>query len=250
MDAYTICDSMGNTAAYLCAGRAIGSSWAVGTARDPAPTTTKSNAEWSITGAGTTAVNGTYALIDDTTENNEIWSNGTYKLSKWYNNIIGEATTYYIYPISGGLLPSAANHTYYGYKSGGNYKPNEVVWSVGKGSMAGIAPVPTFTEYTEGGDDSGGDSETMDLLVTFYDSTYELNGIYRNNGTLNGYPSYKHESKEYYIFADIDGRYYLDNDTTTPEACYYYGPQGSAIGTYQLGVFGGGGVGTATYVSN
>lgn len=86
----------------------------------------------------------------------------------------------------------------------------------------------------------------MDLMVTFADSTYELNGIYRENGTLNGYPSYKHESKDYYIFADNGGHYVLNNTTAMPDPCYFYGPQGSPIGTYSLGIFGSGNPPTVT----
>lgn len=87
----------------------------------------------------------------------------------------------------------------------------------------------------------------MDLFVTFADSTYELNGIYREESEpRNGYPSYKHESKDYYIFADNGGHYVLNNTTDMPDPCYFYGPQGSPIGTYSLGIFGSGNPPTVT----
>lgn len=137
-------------------------------------------ASYQVSGAGTTFVNGTYA------------ENGTYNGYPNYEYVSGGTTYKLQYPNSAiGWVLTDGNTTYYTGK-GGTTPDTVTSWSVG----LGIAPAPTVTKVA---DSSGGSTGGKAYKVAF-SSTHEAAGIYRESGTYNSFPAYKHESLEYYIW--------------------------------------------------
>ena len=153
MDAYII-SAMGNTA-YLCAGRDIGNSWTVGTANAPAPTVTKGNNVggdtpdvpntpnknyvYTVSGAGTTEVNGDYWDTGELIEGYPSYENANGV--KIYCIVAGGIGKWIIKLDSAG-----GDHFYSSYWNGDTvYNPLEecIYWRI----IDGSAPAPTVTAY-------------------------------------------------------------------------------------------------------
>lgn len=164
-------------------------------------------ASYQVSGAGETAVNGTYV------------ENGTYNGKPMYQYVAG-TTTYtmqYANATEGWMILVGDNVSSFLYNGVGD-TPDTAQWSF----YTRMAPAPTVTKVA---DSSGGSTGGKAYKVTFSGASVEADGIYRESGTYNGFPAYKHEKLEYYIWTILaanDYMHYLGTPLGGSPPLWYY----------------------------